>query len=70
MYGAKSLTVSIPRDLVAVTMPFLSTGCDDDNKTVSLPISLSIALYTGGKAESLNSLHHRTKQAGVLPTGI
>ena len=65
MYGAKSLTVSIPRDLVMIAMPFLSPGCNDEDKMVSLPISFSIALCTTGKVESLSSFHHWTKQVGA-----
>ena len=68
-YSAKSLTLSIPLDLVTVTVPLPPPGCDSDDKTVSLPISFPIALYYAGNVESLSSLHHQTEEAGVLPTG-
>ena len=72
MYSVKSLTVSIPRDKVRITVPRAHSERekDDTATSMSLTLSLPITLYATGIVNSLCSLHHRTQQLKVLPTGM
>ena len=81
-YGATCLTVSVPLELVTVTMP----PCQQERRTtavdgvpspkvsipcskLSFPVSWPLTVYTECPARSLCDLRRRTQVAGVLPPG-
>ena len=72
MYSVKSLTVSIPRDSVRITALSACSECEEDDTAASMSTTLSLPIthYTTGIVNSLCSLHSRTQQLALLPTGM
>ena len=72
MYSVRSLVVSIPRDSVRITVPRAHSECEEEDTATSMSLTLSLPIthYATGIVNSLSSLHHRTQQLEVLPTGM
>ena len=63
-YFPKKLIVSIPKRTVTILKVSLPVDL------VSFRLSLPLSAYTNAPVSSLDILHHRLKQSGLIPQGV